>query len=105
MNTDDVDDVLPGPPNDGAYEADELRTGPPLSYVAEKFRHCLEGLHGAIGKIETAAKVEADQEDRVGFQEKYAFHSAVVGSGTSVRKLSPPMSRAKSGTGSTGAVA
>ena len=79
MSTDDVDDGLPGPPNDGAYETDELRTGPPLSYVAEKFRYCLEGLHGAIGKIETAGKAEADLDELIGFQAKYAFHSAVVG--------------------------
>ena len=82
MSTDDVDGVddgLPGPPNDGAYEADELRTGPPLSYVAEKFRHCLEGLHGAIGKIETAAKADADLDELIGFQAKYAFHAAIVG--------------------------
>ena len=79
MSTDDVADGLPGPPNDGAYEADELRMGPPLSYVAEKFRHCLEGLHGAIGKIETAAKADADLDNLIGFQAKYAFHSAVVG--------------------------
>ena len=79
MSTDDTDDVLPGPPNDGAYEEQELRSGPPLSYVAEKFRHCLEGLHGAIGKMETAAKLEADQNELIGFQAKYAFHSAVVG--------------------------
>jgi hypothetical protein len=32
-------------PNAGAFEQTETRTGPPLEYVAEKFRSALEGLH------------------------------------------------------------
>ena len=28
-----------------AYTCTETRTGPPLSYIAEKLRYCLEGLH------------------------------------------------------------
>ena len=83
MSTDDPDDFL-RPPNDNAYESDELRTGPPLDYVAEKIRHCLEGLHGTIHNIERgsgteAATTDADQDALVGFQAKYAFDSAIVG--------------------------
>ena len=83
MSTDDPDDFL-RPPNDNAYESDELRTGPPLDYVAEKFRHCLEGLHGTVDEIERgsgkeSAMTEADENDLVGFQAKYAFQSAIVG--------------------------
>lgn len=84
MSTDDTDDVLPGSPNDEAYEKQEVRSGPPLDYVAEKFRHCLEGLHGAIrdigrGPQTDPATTDAGQDDLIGFQAKYAFHSAVVG--------------------------
>ncbi len=83
MSSNDPNDFF-RPPNDDAYEADELRTGPPLDYVAEKFRHCLEGLHGTIHEIEPgfgpeAATSDADQDDLIGFQAKYAFQSAIVG--------------------------
>ena len=83
MSTDQPDDFL-RPPNDSAYESDELRTGLPLDYVAEKFRHCLEGLHGTIHEIERgcgkeSVTTDADQDDLVGFQSKYAFQSAIVG--------------------------
>ncbi len=79
MSSDDIDDGLPRPPNDGAYETDELRSGSPLSYAAEKFRHCLEGLHGAICKTEAATEGDKGRHDRTGFQAKCAFHSATVG--------------------------
>ncbi len=39
------------PPNDSAYETDELRTGPPLGYVAEKVRRNLEATHSLIHAI------------------------------------------------------
>jgi len=73
------DDVFPGPPNDGAYEQQELRSGPPLVYVAEKFRHCLEGQRRVISRIEAAAKKGTDRDEMLAFQAKYAFHSALVG--------------------------
>ncbi len=41
MSPDHPDDFF-RPPNDNAYETDEVRTGPPLAYVAEKVRHTLE---------------------------------------------------------------
>lgn len=65
-------------------QSDELPTGPPLDCVAEKFRHCLEGLHGTIHEIERgsgteATTTDADQDDLVSLQAKYAFQSAIVG--------------------------
>ena len=35
----------PRDPNDNAFIKTEARTGPPLDYVAEKLRSCLEALH------------------------------------------------------------
>lgn len=32
-------------PNAGAYEKEEMRTGPPLTYVGEKLRTALEHIH------------------------------------------------------------
>lgn len=39
----DIPDTIP--PNGPAYTRTETRTGPPLSYVAEKLRGCLKSLH------------------------------------------------------------
>ncbi len=50
MSPDDPDDFF-RPPNDNAYKTDEVRTGPPLNYVAEKVRHNLEALHSLIHDI------------------------------------------------------
>jgi hypothetical protein len=35
----DIDDLFT-PPNAGAYEKEELRKGPPLTYVGEKAENC-----------------------------------------------------------------
>jgi len=40
----DIDDLYQDP-NAGAYEKEEVRTGPPLSYVGEKLRRALESAH------------------------------------------------------------
>ena len=50
MSTDDADEFF-RPPNDSAYETDEVRTGPPLNYVAEKVRHNREATHSLIHAI------------------------------------------------------
>ncbi len=42
----DISDLLGGA-NGGAYEKVELRTGPPVDYVAEKLHPSLEQLHSA----------------------------------------------------------
>ena len=48
-NMTDSDDEPPFvSPNAGAYEREELRVGPPLSYVAEKLRASLEVQHDVI---------------------------------------------------------
>ena len=90
MSTDDPDEFF-RPPNDNAYETDELRTGPPLDYVAEKFRNNLEALHRLIDDIqnrvpedlpvghqptETTASV---RDDFLLPSAHYAFRSGVVG--------------------------
>lgn len=79
VNIDDIDDAFPGPPNAGAYEKQEQRSGPPLTYVAEKFRHSLEGLHRAIRTMRVALKGDTARADQTVFQARYAFYSAVVG--------------------------
>ena len=50
MSTPDPDDFF-RPPNDNAYTKEETQEGPPLSYVAEKFRRNLEALHSLINEI------------------------------------------------------
>ena len=42
----DVEDLFTHP-NGPAYERVERREGPPLAYVAEKLRYCLESAHSA----------------------------------------------------------
>ncbi len=37
-----------GDSNGPAYQKTEVRSGPPLDYVAEKMRHSLEQLHGLL---------------------------------------------------------
>jgi hypothetical protein len=90
MSTDGPDDFF-RPPNDNAYEADELRTGPPLDYVAEKFRHNLEALHRLIYDIQNRVPKDLTMgqppgEPAVSVRDElllpsahYAFRSAIVG--------------------------
>jgi len=52
----DIDDLFTDP-NAGAYEAEESRVGPPLTYVGEKLRYSLEHAHRAA-----KATKEGDQE-------------------------------------------
>ena len=54
----DIDDLFTEP-NAGAYEAEETRVGPPLTYVGEKLRNSLEYAHRAarvtkVGALEAA---------------------------------------------------
>ena len=90
MTIDDPGDFF-RPPNDNAYEADELRTGPPLDYVAEKVRHNLEALHRLIYDIQNKvpedlsvgqmpAETTASVRDELLLPSAhYAFRSAIVG--------------------------
>jgi len=45
---DDSDDPIFLPPNGGAYEKREARTGPPLTYVGEKLESCICRLSSAL---------------------------------------------------------
>ncbi len=47
----DIDDLYQDP-NAGAYEKEETRTGPPLSYVGEKLRGAVESAHRTYRSIE-----------------------------------------------------
>ena len=90
MSTDDPSDFI-RPPNDGAYESKELRTGPPLDYVAEKCRHNLEALHRLIADIQNevpedlsveqpSPKPSASLRDDILLPSaQYAFQSGIVG--------------------------
>ena len=90
MSPDDPDDFF-RPPNDSAYETDEVRTGPPLSYVAEKIRHNLEATHSLIHEIrrrvpDELCVGEPASEPPMSVKEEYllptalyAFRSAIVG--------------------------
>ncbi len=90
MSLDDSDDFF-RPPNDSAYETDEVRTGPPLNYVAEKVRHNLEATHSLICEIRRRVPDDLcagvpSSEPPVSVKEEYllptalyAFRSAIVG--------------------------
>ncbi|MEE9266719.1 MAG: hypothetical protein V3V86_08330 [Gammaproteobacteria bacterium] len=51
--------------------------------MAEKFRHCLEAMHGVFREIGSNSKGGAEASaagyDSLRFQARYAFHSALVG--------------------------
>jgi hypothetical protein len=90
MTPDDPDDFF-RPPNDNAYETSEVRTGPPLAYVAEKVRHALEAMHSLIHEIrhrlpqDPSAAAPSSLPPASVAEESllptalYAFRSAVVG--------------------------
>ena len=90
MTPDDPDDLF-RPPNDNAYETDEVRTGPPLAYVAEKVRHTLEALHSLIHEIRQRGAQDpsaaapssgppvSTPEEYLLPAALYAFRSAIVG--------------------------
>jgi len=73
VTEEDDDDMFRGP-NDGAYEKGELRMGPPLDYVAEKFRHALEATHQLIADLR-----QAKDSDSLLFHARYAFVSQLTG--------------------------
>ncbi|MHB1308897.1 MAG: hypothetical protein ACYDC1_17695 [Limisphaerales bacterium] len=72
-------------PNDGAYLKTETRTGPPLEYVAEKLRACLETLHSlhqavAAGNPNPTPEVSSGGPGRAAilFAGQAAFRDALV---------------------------
>ena len=72
----DFDEIV-GDSNGGAYRLVEERSGPPLSYVAEKARNSLWHLHALAGSIDAFAVGGAPQPDLV-TQAMVAFHYGVV---------------------------
>jgi len=73
MSEDQDDDQFRGP-NDNAYEKGELRMGPPLDYVAEKFRHGLEATHQLMADLG-----QGHGGDSLMFSARYAFKSQLPG--------------------------
>jgi hypothetical protein len=61
-------------PNDNAYEKKQVRVGPPLDYVAEKFRHSLEATHQLLTDLHQGSGSEP-----LFFSARYAFHSQLTG--------------------------
>lgn len=65
-------------PNDGAYEKQELRTGPPLDYVAEKFRRSLEMTHSLLGTLNDN-RIEDNTTDALLSQARGALRYQLTG--------------------------
>lgn len=65
----DIDDLF-REPNGPAYEAREVRIGPPLGYVGEKLANSLRSIH--------AAHASAPENYEVTAQLRSAFHYALV---------------------------
>jgi hypothetical protein len=66
-------------PNDGAYEKRETRTGPPLDYVAEKFRGSMECTHYLIHLIKRTGSVTAEDKDTILSQARGALRYQLTG--------------------------
>lgn len=69
---DDVDDQMRGS-NDGAYEKEQMRVGPPLEYVAEKLRHGIEATHHVLAELR-----RQQGSDSLIFNVSYAFRSQIT---------------------------
>lgn len=63
----DIDDLVTDP-NAGAYEAEETRLGPPLTYVGEKLRCALEHSHRAARATKAAGAEAAHREADASFR-------------------------------------
>ena len=72
--SEDKDDDLFRGPNDGAYEKGQERVGPPLEYVAEKFRHGLEATHHLLADLN-----QGKGHDSMLFSARHAFLSQLTG--------------------------
>jgi len=62
MERDDYVDEFSEDPNGPAYQKKEERTGPPLDYVSEKLRFCIESLHETIRSIKKAIRETGSSE-------------------------------------------
>jgi hypothetical protein len=65
-------------PNGGAYEKQELRTGPPLDYVAEKYRSSLEMTHYLLGTVNNS-DIKNDLKDTLLSQIRGALRYQLTG--------------------------
>ena len=63
----DIDDLFTDP-NAGAYEVEESRVGPPLTYVGEKLRHSLEYAHRVAGTMRSDVEHEARHDAVAAFR-------------------------------------
>ena len=72
------DDMFRGP-NDGAYEKAELRTGPPLDYVAEKFRSAMELTHFLITTLSRTDLADANDRDTMLSQARGSLRYQLTG--------------------------
>ncbi|MHB1342702.1 MAG: hypothetical protein ACYC5F_11140 [Thermoleophilia bacterium] len=62
MSFDDSDlEAIVGDSNGGAFRKDEIRSGPPLDYVAEKARSGIEQLHRLLASIDALAPSDLPQ--------------------------------------------
>ena len=66
-------------PNDGAYEKDEVRTGPPLSYVAEKFRRSSELTHSLINRLKGMEELDSEHKSNLLSQARGALRYQLIG--------------------------
>ena len=63
---DDLDsDEMFRDPNNCAYEKEEVRTGPPLSYVAEKFRKAMELTHFQINSLTSGEELGSEHKSQI----------------------------------------
>ena len=63
----DIDDLFTDP-NAGAYEVEETRVGPPLTYVGEKLRYSLECTHRAVRALQASPEGEAQRNADAAFR-------------------------------------
>ncbi len=72
------DEMFRGP-NDGAYQKQEVRTCPPLDYVAEKFRRSMEQTHYLIQLVRRTGSTEAEENDTILSQARGALRYQLTG--------------------------
>jgi len=74
----EADDMFRGP-NDGAYEKKETRTGPPLDYVAEKFRRSMELTQYLIHLVRRTESVAGEDKDAILSQARGSLRYQLTG--------------------------
>ena len=72
----EIDD-LTGDSNNGAFRKNEIRNGPPLSYVAEKVRISIETIHGIYYKAKNRLPDSNEKAEMIS-DSCYAFRNSIV---------------------------